>query len=81
MINVVLFASVREKAGCESVEVNHTQGLTVAGLKQQLMEKSVSWQQALSGKVLTAVNQKMVDESVLLTDHCEVAFFPPVTGG
>jgi molybdopterin synthase sulfur carrier subunit len=28
-----------------------------------------------------AVNQIMSDETARLTDGCEVAFFPPVTGG
>jgi molybdopterin synthase sulfur carrier subunit len=28
-----------------------------------------------------ALNQQMADESVLLKDGDEVAFFPPVTGG
>jgi len=28
-----------------------------------------------------ALNQVMSDESAALTDGCEVAFFPPVTGG
>jgi molybdopterin synthase sulfur carrier subunit len=28
-----------------------------------------------------ALNQVMSEESVMLTDGAEVAFFPPVTGG
>jgi molybdopterin synthase sulfur carrier subunit len=28
-----------------------------------------------------ALNQDLCDESAALTDGCEVAFFPPVTGG
>jgi molybdopterin synthase sulfur carrier subunit len=28
-----------------------------------------------------ALNQNMAEESSVLVDGCEVAFFPPVTGG
>jgi molybdopterin synthase sulfur carrier subunit len=31
--------------------------------------------------VRVALSQVMSDESALLSDGCEVAFFPPVTGG
>jgi len=31
--------------------------------------------------VRMALNQLMSDESAALVDGCEVAFFPPVTGG
>ena len=29
----------------------------------------------------SALNQVMSDETAVLNDGCEVAFFPPVTGG
>jgi molybdopterin synthase sulfur carrier subunit len=31
--------------------------------------------------VRMALNQDLCDESAVLSDGCEVAFFPPVTGG
>jgi molybdopterin synthase sulfur carrier subunit len=41
------------------------------------------WAEALAeGKSLRiACNQQMVDATALLSDGCELAFFPPVTGG
>ena len=80
VINVVLFASVREKAGCDSLEVE-CENCTIEELKQQLMAQGEHWQQALQGNILAAVDQEMVVDSFILKDHCEVAFFPPVTGG
>jgi molybdopterin synthase sulfur carrier subunit len=41
------------------------------------------WAEALAdGKSLRiACNQQMVDANAPLTEGCELAFFPPVTGG
>ena len=87
-ITLKYFASIREAIGTsteaitldglESLEVN-----TVAALRDSLIAKGSPYAKALArGKsVRTALNQTMCDESTVITDGCEVAFFPPVTGG
>ena len=64
VINVVLFASVREKAGCDSLEVECA-NCTIEELKQQLMAQGEHWQQALQGNILAAVDQEMVVDVVM----------------
>lgn len=80
-IAIRYFASVREALGCgESVD---TQAATLAELRDELIARGVPHAMALArGKaVRMALDQTMRDETAALHDGCEVAFFPPVTGG
>ena len=82
-IKVVLFASLREKLGLEGLSIDLPKDTTVLGLKSKLAEQEGElWRDALSDeKVLSAVDHTMVENEHVLTGDCEVAFFPPVTGG
>ncbi len=81
-LTVKYFASIREAIGRGS-EVCDTSATTLSALRDELLAASPSHAQALArGKaVRMALNQVMSDESAALSDGCEVAFFPPVTGG
>ncbi len=81
-VSVKYFASIREAIGRGS-EVRDTSATTLSALRDELLAASPSHAQALArGKaVRMALNQVMSDESAALSDGCEVAFFPPVTGG
>ena len=76
------FASLREALGAsESVDVagrRHPRGAARA-----LLARSDEHARCLArGRaVRCALDQVMVDESAMLHDGAEVAFFPPVTGG
>ena len=81
-VNVRYFASIREALGpMESVEM--PAGASVAALRQFLIGRSGAHAEALApGKSLrAALNQTLCEESALLEEGAEVAFFPPVTGG
>lgn len=81
-ITVKYFASVREAVGQGSEKVETAAG-TLAVLRDELIARGPAYAQALAhGKaVRMALNQVMSDESAALSEGCEVAFFPPVTGG
>ena len=81
-VTVRYFASIRESIGHGS-ETRQTSAQTVAGLRDELLAASPAHATALArGKpVRAAVNQLMASESALLSEGCDVAFFPPVTGG
>ena len=81
-ITIKYFASIREAIGLGSVAYE-TSATTLASLRDELIATSPAHAAALArGKaVRMALNQVMSDESVVLVDGCEVAFFPPVTGG
>jgi molybdopterin synthase sulfur carrier subunit len=81
-ITVKYFASIREALG-QGTEQRETTAATLADLRNELLAVSPAHVQALArGKpVRMALDQVMSDESALLHEGCEVAFFPPVTGG
>jgi sulfur-carrier protein len=83
-IQLRFFASVREALGTSQESVNlpeHVQ--TVGDLRGFLRERGGAWTEALAeGRALRmAYNQQMIGADTKLTEGCEVAFFPPVTGG
>jgi molybdopterin synthase sulfur carrier subunit len=81
-IQVRYFASLRENLGTPSEWVE-TSAQTVADLRQQLLERGGVYADALASHrpVRVAVNQLMAQDTTALQEGCEVAFFPPVTGG
>ena len=81
-VTIKYFASLREALGKGS-EVRDTSAATLGALRDELLLSDAAYASALArGKaVRVALNQVMSDESAALSDGCEVAFFPPVTGG
>ena len=81
-VNIKYFASIREALG-QSCETCDTQAKTVAALRDELLALSPAHAQALSRDkpVRMALVQTLCDESSQLQEGCELAFFPPVTGG
>ena len=81
-VTIKYFASIREAIG-QGSELRETSALCLADLRDELLAASPAHAVSLArGKsVRMAVNQVMSDETAPLTDGCEVAFFPPVTGG
>ncbi|MDB5941642.1 MAG: molybdopterin converting factor subunit 1 [Ramlibacter sp.] len=81
-VTVKYFASIREALGQGSETVD-TSAASVAALRDELIGRGGVHAQGLArGKaVRAALNQVMSDEQAPLAEGCEVAFFPPVTGG
>ena len=83
-MNVTLkyFASIREAVG-QGSEVWSTQATTVGALRDELLARGEPYAQVLArGRaVRMALNQEVCGEDAALSEGCEVAFFPPVTGG
>ncbi|HEX9719597.1 MAG TPA: MoaD/ThiS family protein [Ramlibacter sp.] len=81
-LTVKYFASIREALGHGSETVD-TSAASLAALRDELVARGGAYAQSLArGKaVRVALNQVMSNESAALSDGCEVAFFPPVTGG
>lgn len=81
-ITVKYFASIREAIG-QGSEALDTAAATLGGLRDELIQRGPVYADSLArGKaVRLALDQVMSDEAALLREGCEVAFFPPVTGG
>ncbi len=81
-LTIKYFASIREVIGTSS-ESLQTNVATLAELRDALIARGGVHAESLArGRaVRMALNQVMSDESAMLVDGAEVAFFPPVTGG
>jgi molybdopterin synthase sulfur carrier subunit len=81
-ITIRYFASIREAVGQASESLD-TSAVTLAQLRDELIARPGAAGESLArGRaVRMALNQVMSDESAVLFEGCEVAFFPPVTGG
>lgn len=83
-IELRFFASLREALGVSQESVSLPDNVTTVGdVRDFLVARGGIWAEALAPqKVLRmAYNQNMSDPGTALTAGCEVAFFPPVTGG
>ena len=81
-VRIRYFASIREAVG-QGSETLQTRSETLGALRDELIARGEPYASALArGKLVRlALDQDMSDESAALRDGCEVAFFPPVTGG
>ena len=83
-IHLVYFASVRERLGSDGESVTLPDAAaTLETLTTALRARGGEWTALLDGStaVRFAVNQQFAESTTPLADGCEVAIFPPVTGG
>jgi molybdopterin synthase sulfur carrier subunit len=81
-LTVRYFASIREALGKGS-EAVETSAPSLAALREELIARGEPYAASLAqGRaVRVALDRVMSDEGSPLREGCEVAFFPPVTGG
>ncbi|MDP3618926.1 MAG: MoaD/ThiS family protein [Ramlibacter sp.] len=81
-LTVRYFASIREALG-KSSELVETDARNVDALREVLIARGDAYAQSLGhGKaVRVALDKVMAGGAAALYEGCEVAFFPPVTGG
>lgn len=81
-VKIRYFASIREAVG-QGSETLQTRSETLGALRDELIARGEPYATVLArGRVVRmALDQDMSDEAAALREGCEVAFFPPVTGG
>ena len=83
-IQLRFFASLREAVGIAQESLELPDDVKTAGqVRDYLRSRGGVWADSLAeGRSLRiACNQQMAEPSTPLTEGCELAFFPPVTGG
>jgi molybdopterin synthase sulfur carrier subunit len=83
-IELRFFASVREQLGTSQEVTTVPESVRTAGdVRHWLMARVPEWAEVLAeGRALRmAVDHQIVPADTSIHDGCEVAFFPPVTGG
>ena len=81
-LTVRYFASIREALGA-SESIDAAAGSTVGEVRDALMARGGAHAAALARNraLRSALNQVLCDESAVVHEGAELAFFPPVTGG
>ena len=83
-IELRFFASVREQLGTSQEQVVVPEAVrTVGDVRRWLAQRGPVWGETLaeSRALRMAVAHQIVPADTAVHDGCEVAFFPPVTGG
>jgi molybdopterin converting factor subunit 1 len=78
-IKILTFGIARDIVGKTLLEFPTTEGLTVAQLKQQLLEKYPRFINLAS--LMIAVNTEYGQEDTIIGENDEIALIPPVAGG
>ncbi|RKF20153.1 MoaD/ThiS family protein [Alginatibacterium sediminis] len=85
MIQILFFARLREQLGQSKVQLSSDALETPTSIQtvlDYLQHQNPSWRDALSSPDLCfAIDQEQAQVTDLISQNCEVAIFPPVTGG
>jgi molybdopterin converting factor subunit 1 len=79
-IKVLFFATLRQRAGMKSLELEIPEGMDVQGLRDQLGRDYPALTESLK-TVVVAINREFAFDDALIPAGGEVALFPPVSGG
>jgi molybdopterin converting factor subunit 1 len=79
-VTALFFATLRDRAGIKSVELQIPPETNVADFKAILTQKYPALA-GLTGHVLVAINHEYVFDGAIIPNHAEIALFPPVSGG
>ncbi|MDO9128478.1 MAG: molybdopterin converting factor subunit 1 [Anaerolineales bacterium] len=79
-VKVLFFATLRDRAGAKSLEIEIPEGATVQQLKDQISCDHPNLEQSMQS-VVVAINREFAFDESILPESAEVAMFPPVSGG
>lgn len=79
-INVLFFATLRDKTGTRSAQVEIEPGATIEQLKMLLVAKFPNLE-GLMEHCLASINREYRFDESEIPLGAEIAFFPPVSGG
>jgi molybdopterin converting factor subunit 1 len=79
-IKILLFATLRDKAGTRQVELDIEDGTTIEQLKAILVERYPGLN-GIMAHCLASIDHEYRFDEVRIPTGAEVAFFPPVSGG
>jgi len=79
-IKLLFFATIRDRAGTKSMELDVPVDLTVEGLKQMISEEYPNLKDSMKS-VLITINREYAFDEAVIPQNAEMAMFPPVSGG
>ena len=79
-IKLLFFATIRDRAGTKSLEIEIPTGLTIQGLKEKLSTDYPNLKESMHS-VLITINREYAFDDAVVPPNAEIALFPPVSGG
>jgi molybdopterin converting factor subunit 1 len=79
-IKLFFFATVRDRVGAKSMEMDIPFDMTIQGLKDKLSSDYPNLAESMPS-VLFTINREYAFDDALVPPNAEVALFPPVSGG
>lgn len=79
-IKLLFFATIRERAGTRSLELEIPEDLTILGLKEKLAADIPAMKESMKS-VLITINREYAFDEALVPPNAEIGMFPPVSGG
>ena len=79
-IKLVFFATIRDRAGTKSMDLDVPDGMTVQGLKDRIAEEYPNLRESMKS-VLVTIDREYAFDDAVIPPNAEMAMFPPVSGG
>jgi len=79
-VKLLFFATLRDRAGTRSMELDIPMDLTVLGLKEKISNEYPNLKDSMSS-VLITINREYAFDEAVIPPNAELAMFPPVSGG
>ena len=79
-VKLLFFATLRDRAGTRSMDLDIPVDLTVQGLKDRLSNEYPGLKESMKS-VLISINREYAFDEAVIPANAEVAMFPPVSGG
>jgi len=79
-IKLLFFATIRDRAGAKSMELDIPVDMTIKGLKDKLSTDYPNLAQSMVS-VLITINREYAFDEAIVPLNAEIAMFPPVSGG
>ncbi|MBV6400536.1 MAG: hypothetical protein CNIPEHKO_00828 [Anaerolineales bacterium] len=79
-VKLLFFATIRERMGVRSVDLDVPTDLTIQGLKDKLSLEYPKVKESLKS-VLVTINREYAFDEAVIPANAEIGLFPPVSGG
>jgi MoaE-MoaD fusion protein len=79
-IKLLFFATIRDRAGTKTLELDIPVDMTIQGLKDKLASDIPNLKDSMKSVLITINREYAFDEAIVPAD-AEIGMFPPVSGG
>jgi molybdopterin converting factor subunit 1 len=79
-IKLLFFATIRDRAGTKTLELDIPVDMTIQGLKEKLASDIPNLKDSMKS-VLITINREYAFDEAIVPANAEIGMFPPVSGG